>query len=146
MKHIEVESLPDGKFRRLTGVKRSTYNQMVEILIAANIKRRIKSSGRKKKLCIQDQLLITLEYLREYRTNFHIGKSYGLSESSAYKSIKWVEDVLVKDPLFALPGKKSLLKTDFKFETILIDATESPIERPKKSKNTIIQVKRNDIL
>lgn len=146
MKHIEVKSLPNGKFRRLTGVKRSTYNQMVEILIAANNKRRIKASGRNKKLCIQDQLLMTLEYLREYRTYFHIGKSYGLSESSAYKTIKWVEDVLVKDPLFALPGKKSLLKTDFKIETVLIDATESPIERPKKSKNTIIQAKRNDTL
>lgn len=146
MKHIEVESLSSGRFRRLTGVKRSTYNKMVEILIAANSKRRIKASGRNKKLCIQDQLLMTLEYLREYRTYFHIGKSYGLSESSAYKSIKWVEDVLVKDPLFALPGKKSLLKTDFKFESVLIDSTESPIERPKKSKNTITQVKRKDTL
>lgn len=146
MKHTEVESLPNDKFRRLTGVKRGTYNQMVEILIVADSKRKTKASGRNKKLCIQDQLLMTLEYLREYRTYFHIGKSYGLSESSAYKTIKWVEDVLVKDPLFSLPGKKTLLTTDFKFETILIDATESPIERPKKSKNTIIQAKRSDTL
>lgn len=146
MKYKEVESLPNGKFRRLTGVKRNTYHQMVEILIAANNKRKIKASGRNKKLCIQDQLLMTLEYLREYRTYFHIGKSYGLSESSAYKTIKWVEDVLIKAPLFSLPGKKDLLKTDFKFETILIDATESPIERPKKSKSTIIQAKRSNTL
>ena len=49
---------------------------------------------------------MTLEYLREYRTYFHIGKSYGVSESYAYKIIKWVEDVLIKDGSFALPGKK----------------------------------------
>lgn len=145
MKYVEVESLANDKFRRLTGVKRSTYDQIVDILTTANIKRKIKASGRNKKLCIQDQLLMTLEYLREYRTYFHIGKSYGLSESSAYKTIKWVEDVLIKAPLFSLPGKKALLNMDSKLETVLIDATESPIERPKKSKNSIIQVKRSDI-
>jgi hypothetical protein len=31
-----------------------------------------------------------------------------------------------------LPGKKTLLKSDVEFEVVLIDAAESPIERPKK--------------
>jgi hypothetical protein len=31
-----------------------------------------------------------------------------------------------------LPGKKALLKSNVEFEVILIDATETPIERPKK--------------
>ncbi len=31
-------------------------------------------------------------------------------------------------------------------KTILIDATESPIQRPKKDKNATIQVRRKDIL
>ncbi|KJV52299.1 DDE superendonuclease family protein [Orientia tsutsugamushi str. Gilliam] len=34
---------------------------------------------------------MALEYLREYRTYFHIGQNYGISESSAYKAVKWVE-------------------------------------------------------
>lgn len=89
---------------------------------------------------------MTLEYIREYRTYFHIGQSYGISESSAYKTVKWVEDILIKHPDFALPGRKALAKSDIEYETILIDTTESPIERPKKDKNTIIQVKRRDIL
>lgn len=143
MKYAQIQSLSDEKFRRLTGVKHSTFNQMVEILAAA---KKLYKGGRSRKLCIQDQLLMTLEYLREYRTYFHISKSYGLSESSAYKRIKWVEDLLIKDPLFALPGKKALLKSNFEFETILIDATESPIERPKKSKNIIIQERKRSIL
>ena len=89
---------------------------------------------------------MSLEYIREYRTYFHIGQSYGISESSAYKAVKWIEDTLIKHPDFALPGKKALVKSDMEYEVVLIDATESPIERPKKSKNIIIQGKRKDIL
>jgi hypothetical protein len=99
--------------------------------------------GRKNKLCIEDQLLMALEYIREYRTYFHISQSYGVSESSAYKTVKWVEDTLIKHPDFSLPGRKALLKSDMEYEVVLIDATETPIERPKKNKSIFIPVKRN---
>lgn len=87
-------------------------------------------------------LLITLEYLREYRTYFHISQSYHISESTAYKTIKWVEDTLIKHPLFALPGRKELVKSDAAGELLLIDVTETTIERPKKNKSTFTQDKR----
>ncbi|KJV53708.1 DDE superendonuclease family protein [Orientia tsutsugamushi str. Gilliam] len=77
---------------------------------------------------------MALEYLREYRTYFHIGQNYGISESSAYKAVKWVEDTLVKHPNFALPSRKTLMKSNMNYEVVLIDATESPIERLKKTK------------
>jgi hypothetical protein len=32
---------------------------------------------------------------------------------------------------FHLPGKKTWLKEEYYFEVVLIDATESPVERPK---------------
>ena len=88
----------------------------------------------------------TLEYLREYRTYFHISQSYGVSESSSYKTIKWIENTLIKCPVFSLPGRKALLKSDVFYEVVLIDATETPIERPKKDRNTFTQVKRKDTL
>ena len=75
---------------------------------------------------------MALEYIREYRTYFHIAKGYGVSESSSYKTIKWIEDTLIKHPIFALPGRKALLKSDMEYEVILVDAAESPCERPKK--------------
>jgi hypothetical protein len=75
---------------------------------------------------------MALEYIREYRTYFHIATSYGISESVAYKIVRWVEDTLIKDPVFALPGRKALLKSDMEYEVLLIDASETPIERPKK--------------
>jgi len=93
---------------------------------------RYRKAGRKGGLSIEDKLLMALEYLREYRTYFHLGKSYGLSESACYRSCRWVEDTLIKRGEFALPGKKVLLKSGMEYEVILIDASESPIERPKK--------------
>lgn len=143
MKYYQVKELEDEKFRRLTGVKRASFSKMVDILRQADIVKKSKG-GRKNKLIIEDQLLMTLEYLREYRTYFHIGQSYSISESSAYKAVKWIEDTLIKHPDFALPGRKALLKSDMDYEVVLIDATESPIERPKKSKSTIIQERRKD--
>ena len=38
----------------------------------------------------------------------------------------------IKHPDFALPGRKSLIKSDMNYEVVLIDATETPVERPKK--------------
>ena len=143
MKYDQIKDLEEEKFRRLTGIKRSTFNKMVDILTEENIKKKSKG-GRKNKLSIHDQLLITLEYLREYRTYFHISNSYGLSESSAYKTIKWVEDTLIKHPDFALPGRKALLKNDMEYEVVLIDATETPVERPKKNKKNITPARKND--
>lgn len=126
-----MKSLSDEQFRRLTGVKRSTFDKMIEILEEADKKKKTKG-GRRKKLSMENQLLMALEYIREYRTYFHVSQSYGISESSCYKGIKWIEDTLIKHPDFALPGRKALLKSDMEYEVVLIDATETPIERPKK--------------
>lgn len=131
MKYDQIQGMEDEKFRRLTGVKYKTFNTMVEILTEADNKKKSKG-GRKSKLSIEDQLLMALEYIREYRTYFHIAKGYGVSESSSYKTIKWIEDTLIKHPIFALPGRKALLKSDMEYEVILVDAAESPCERPKK--------------
>jgi hypothetical protein len=145
MKFETVKELDNEKFRRLTGVKRSTFNKMVEIL-HESVKNRKVNSGRKKKLSTENSLLMALEYIREYRTYFHVSQSYGLSESSTYKTVKWVEDTLIKHPNFALPGRKALLKSDKEYDIVLIDVTETPIERPKKSRSIFIQEKRKNIL
>ena len=107
MKFEKTKDLDNEKFRCLTGVKRSTFDQMISILEISH-KTKKSRGGRVNKLRIEDMLLMTLEYLREYRTYFHISQSYTVSESTAYKTIKWVEDTLIKHPLFALPGRKEL--------------------------------------
>ena len=125
MKFETVKGLDEEKFRRLTGVKRTTFDKMVSIL-EQSIQSRKTNQGRKKKLSIENMLLMTLEYIREYRTYFHVSQSYSVSESNAYKTVKWVEDTLIKHPDFALPGRKALLKSDMEYEIVLIDVSETP--------------------
>ena len=145
MKFETLVGYSDEKFRRITGVKRVTFEKMLEILRCAFAHKHAQG-GRKPKLPLEAQLLATLEYIREYRTYAHIAASYQIDESNMYRMIRWVEDTLVKDGTFSLPGRKALLKSDMEYEVVLIDATESPIERPKKSKDDITVVKRRGTL
>jgi len=130
-KYEHVKDLPSRAFRRLTGVSKNVFQAMLEIVRVAAMQKTAKG-GRPAMVSIENQLLMALEYLREYRTYFHLGQSYGVSESSCYKTCRWVENTLIRDEKFRLPGKKVLLKNDTPLEVILIDATETPIERPKK--------------
>ena len=146
MKFENLKKLSKKQFRRITGVKPQTFEKMVELIkVADQIKKAQVQGGRPKKLGVEERILMTLEYLREYRTYAHIGASYGLSESNAFENIRDVENILVKSDEFRLPGKKALLKSDHEFEVVLVDVTESPIERPKKNSDFFIPVKRSDI-
>ena len=60
-------------------------------------------------------------------------------------TIKKVEDALRCSGKFRLPGKKALQPSDTIFEVVLVDASEQPIERPKKTKNGITAAKRSVI-
>jgi hypothetical protein len=145
MKFKNLQKSSDAYFRRITGVKRKTFEKMVEIVQLAHKKKK-ERGGRPNKLSIPEMILMTLEYLREYRTYACIGISYGLSESNAFASIRWVENTLIQSKEFSLPGKKALLKSNYEFETVLIDITETPIERPKKNSENFFQEKRKDTL
>ena len=144
MKFEQIKEELSDNFRRLTGIKRTTFDMMIAILTKAEASLKAQG-GKPNKLSIEDRLLMTLEYLREYRTYFHISRSFGISESACYRNIRWVEDTLINDGKFSLPGRKALLKSDVEYEVVLIDATESPIERQKKNKNYSIQEKRKNI-
>ena len=142
MKYEKIKDYSNAKFRRITGVKRATFEKMVEILRKGYAEKH-RRRGRTPKLSIEDLLLAALEYLREYRTYAHIAASYGIAESNIYRGIKWVEDTLIQDGTFSLPGRKALLKSDMEYEVILVNATESPIERPQKSRDSTILERRS---
>jgi hypothetical protein len=82
-------------------------------------------------------------YWREYRTEFHIGLAYGVSEATVCRTIKKVEKVLITSKQFHLPGKKALHSSDTVLEIVLVDATEQPIERPPKDNASMTVAKRN---
>jgi len=138
-----VEGMNSEEFCRLTGAKRETYERMLGILKEAEGIQKAKG-GRPCKLSMEDRLLMALCYWREYRTYFHIAHDYGISESACFRRIVWIENTITESGVFALPGKKALMNGE-EYEEILIDVTESPIERPKKSRSAIIQERKNVI-
>ena len=109
MKYKEIEKLSRKKFRRKVGIKVDTFKKMVSILKKKELEKKIKG-GKPHTLLIEDRLLMAFEYLREYRTYFHIATTYRLSESTCYRNIRWIEDTLIKHEDFILPGKKVVAK------------------------------------
>jgi hypothetical protein len=138
MRYETIERLKDTDFKRLTGVQRETFGLMLQV-----VEKGLRDFGRPTKLSRADQLLMTLMYWREYRTEFHIAQSYGISEATVCRTIQKVENALVRSGKFRLPGKKTLQASDTVFEVVLVDVSEQPIERPKKAKNDITAAKRS---
>jgi Helix-turn-helix of DDE superfamily endonuclease len=135
MAYEKVKNLKAEEFKRLCGVKLETFEQMV--LLVRKHDRLKTRSGRPSKLSVENQVLMTLEYLREYRTYFHIGQSWGINESTVFRIVRKVEEILIKAKEFRLPGKKQLLKAEESREMIVVDVTETPREKPKKSECVI---------
>ncbi len=142
MGYNKLKNLKDSDFKRLTGIEHSTFKSMVSIL-RSDCRKRQRNGGRRPTKTVETRLLMTLEYLREYRTYFHIGKNYNLSESQAFCIIRRVEDTLIKSGKFTLPGKKTLLKSDMEYEVVMVDVSECPVERPKKSNDDITLARKS---
>lgn len=143
MKYQEAQNLTKSDFKRLYGVYPEIFKAMVKVVKVERILQ--KKTGRRDKLTIEEQVLITLSYWREYRTYFHISQDWGIHEATAYRIIRRVEDILIDSGLFALPGKKDLIKTDSKIQTVVIDVTEHEVERPKKNRKNTIAVNKRSI-
>ena len=140
MRYEDIKIWKDTDFKRLTGVQPKTFAKMLAVL-----EKELPNFGRPPKLSRADQLLMTLMYWREYRTQFHIAGSYGISEATVCRTINKIEDALMRSGEFRLPGKKVLQPSDTLIEVVLVDVSEQAIERPKKSKNGTIAAKRSDI-
>ena len=144
-KYEQIKDLKDEEFRRLTGVKKATFVRMVKVY-ETSLNKLKKLSGRPSVLSLADHVLMMLEYNREYRSYFHIAQSYGLHEANAYRCIKRVEELLLRSGEFSLPGRKALQdEAAMNEKVIVVDATETEVERPKKNSSGTIPAKRSTI-
>ncbi len=139
-----IEKLKDNEYQELFGVKKTTFEKMLEIL-SNQFQKEHARGGKPPKLSVLDKLIITLCYYREYRTMQHIGFDYEVTKGTICNRIHWVENTLIKSGVFRLPSKRELYN-NAQIEVVLIDATEVEIERPQKNKSNIIPVKRKSIL
>jgi len=129
--------------KRYCGVERKTFDKMCAVVRHKSSAQRL-VEGRPSKLSIEDQVLLTLEYWREYRTMFHLATNWGISESSVSRIITRVEDILTDSKEFALPARGGRAE-DFSpdIEIVVVDVVEAEIERPKKNKNGIIRARKS---
>jgi Helix-turn-helix of DDE superfamily endonuclease len=149
MTYQHLKQLKPGAFKRRCGVHLETFEQMAEVLrpyLDRNGKR-----GGQCKLSVEDQLLLVLEYWREYRTQFHIATSWELSGSAVCRligngqALQKVETQLMKSGKFRLPGKKQLYQNASPWSVLGVDVTESPIERPKKNSEVTTAARKSSI-
>jgi hypothetical protein len=141
MTYDKLKELSSETFRRYSGVKPETFETMLGVL--RKVEKDKKKSGRPSKLALEEQLLLTLTYWREYRTQFHVALSYGVHETTATRIIGKVEDAPTTSGCFNLPKKQTLIAADHEWVVVLIDSTETPIERPKKSSGTFTVARKS---
>ena len=143
MLYEKLKNLSAANFKRYCGVERKTFDKMCDVVREKSAAQRL-VEGRPPKLEVEDQVLLTLEYWREYRTMFHLATNWGISESSVSRIINRVEDILTESKEFALPTKRA---EDFSadLEVVVVDVVETEIERPKKNKNDIIRARKSGI-
>lgn len=139
MKYENLHGYSAPAFKRLVGVDRDVFRELLSLLeVAAQAKRK---SGRPSKLSLADQLLLTLSYWREYRTLFHLAASYGIHESNAQRIVVKVETPLKASGQWELPQHAPPSPSDSTdWEAWVLDASETPIERPKKTNKITIVV------
>ena len=140
-RYEKAAKLSDNDFKQIIGVEKETFGIMVEVLSVAYAEKH-KRRGRHAKLSIEDQLFMSLKYWRQYVTQKELSFEFEVGEATVHDVIVWVENTLVKSGRFSLPGKKALLE-DNEIEIVLVDVTESPIERPKKNSRSGTQARRN---
>lgn len=139
----QLKELSPEQFRRACGVKPSTFKRMLGVLAQAKAQQK---PGCPSTLSLENQLLLTLEYLREYRTYFPIAQSWGLHESTVCRIVKKTEDVLIQEEEFHLPGMKQLHQgEELALSVMVVDVTEQGIERPKKNNDATTQGRKSTI-
>lgn len=133
MTYKRICQLKASDFRRYCGVSPKTFIAMAQA-IAPKLPK-VGQRGGQPGFSVEDQLLMTLEYWREYRTFFHLAVSWQTSEATLCRTISRVETALAACGYSKLPGHKSITgESEPTPEVIIVDVSESPIERPKKNR------------
>lgn len=131
MKWNTLKKLHPEQFKRLVGVPPATFEKMVaeskRISQLQTKKVKGKKRGPKEKLNWRDKVLMLLMNYREYRTFAHIAVSHDISEAPCCRIITTLE--------------KWLIKSDVKWEVVVVDVCEHPIERPKKTAAVLFREK-----
>lgn len=131
IRYLNVQKKPTT-FLRLFGVSVEQF-ETIFCKISPQWQRRVvlayKRPGRPYDLQLENMVLMLLLYYRSYITQEFVGYLFGLDKSRVCRIIQKLEPILAK--VMAISKARTLSKEEV--EHLLIDATEQPIERPKKA-------------
>ncbi|MDR2705280.1 MAG: transposase family protein [Planctomycetaceae bacterium] len=134
----------DHQFKKFFGVTKATFFQLLAIVRVADAQRH-QFGGRPCRIPLENKLLWTLQYWREYRTMEHLAYEYNTVVSHIHDEIVWIENALIQDGTFCLQGKEVLQHPDSPYQAVAVDVTEHPVERPKKNKKIGIAARKDSI-
>ena len=86
--------ISQNNFRRSTGVTTDTFEYLLKKLKSVVVAK--KKTGPKKSLSLRRQLQLMLDYWRNYNTLLVTGQKYGVSEATACRVYKFIENNLAK--------------------------------------------------
>jgi len=118
-------------FHRLFGITPQEFDiilQKVEPMWHERIISSYKRPGRNYKMDLSDMILMLLLYYRSYITHVFVGYMFGIDDSRVCRIIRSLEPILAS--VMALQKCKKLSQEEV--ESLIIDATEQPIERPQR--------------
>jgi hypothetical protein len=140
IKYTKIKNHPTI-FLRLFGVTPLQFEKIIQTLRPLwdeKVLNSYKRPGRDFKLPLEDMVLATLLYYRSYSTQLFVGFLFGLDDSRICRLIRRLEPLLAE--VFALPKRKKLSQEEI--SSLLLDATEQPIERPKQGQKAFYSGKK----
>lgn len=133
-----------AEFTRLVGVNYAAFNIILDKLKNEIVRYRntklVRHRGLPSSLSIEDQLLLTLTYLRQHHTFLQLGEMFSISESYAHKRYTFITQRLMK--VMDIPNDKALTADNLK---LIADVTEQEIERPIKEQKSYYSGKKSNI-
>jgi hypothetical protein len=99
--------------------------------------------GRRSALTLEEQVLVALEYWREYRTYFPMGTNWGVSESTICRIVTNIESTLMKTGKFGIPGKKALFKGFGRQQSCGNGCHRNSYRTPRKNRKNTIHSRKN---
>ena len=155
MRAVQLKRRP-RHLHNFTGLSVAQFEELVEVLRAevsrdqglAGPRRRAVGGGRKAKLALEDQVVVTLMYYRLYLTQVLLGYLFDLDDSNVSRVVSRLRPRLLEvlplpvqeTRLFADDAQKprrriatldELFQKHPEFKEVLVDATEQEIPKPK---------------
>ena len=126
----QILKYSDRRFKHIFGVSKRVF-KIMETIISKEFKIKKINGGRKRKYSTPILLTIFLKYYRHYITMDYLTTQYDYRESSICKIISRIEQILINCEKLTVKGKNKL--KNLRNTKLVIDVTESEIERPKKN-------------